>query len=84
MVEALGELPLFDFLRELGVAQFFRKLDPTVALGNFLLELLQRRGPRSLGKGVRYGVGLRYVKVDGPVVLMDLLYASTIRCAAAV
>lgn len=78
LVQAPGEFALLDLLQEVGVAEPLGELDAAVAarrrrrLGDASQQ--RRRGRlRSLGEGVRDRVGLRHVKVDRPIVLVELL-----------
>lgn len=91
LAEASRELSLLDLLREVAVAEPLGELDATVAPRFSWPE--QRRRPRSFRERVRDGIGLRYVKVNRPIVFMEMgLHEATVgriaavhaRCAVAV
>lgn len=74
LIETSGELSLLDFLRKVGVAEPLGELDAAVTARGFSRSQ-QRRGDgfRSFGEGIRDRVGLRHIKVNRPVVLVELL-----------
>lgn len=92
LAEAPRELALLDLLREVTVGQSLGELDATIATWWFARPH-QRRRPRPLGERIRYSIGLRYVKVNRPVVFMEIrLHEATVcrittvhaRCSVAV
>lgn len=83
LAEASRELALLDLLREVAVAEPLGKLDATVA-PRFAWPQ-QRRWPRSLGERVRDSIGLCYVKVNRPIVFMEMrLHEPAVRRIAVV
>ena len=83
LAEASRELALLNLLREVAVAEPLGKLDATVAPR--FARPQQRRRPRPFRERVRDSVGLRYVKVNRPVVFMEMrLYEPAVRRVVAV
>lgn len=85
LAQAPRELALLDLLREVRVAEPLGELDATVAAARRFARPEQRRRPGSPRERVRDSVGLRYVKVNRPVVLMEMmLHEPAVRRIAAV
>lgn len=83
LAEASRELALLNLLREVAVAEPLGKLDATVAPR--FARSQQRRRPRPFRERVRDSIGLCYVKVNRPVVFMEMrLHEPAVRRVVAV
>ena len=73
LAQAPRELALLDLLREVGVAELLGELDATVAPRRLFTGPEEGRRPGPPRERVRDSVGLGYVKVNRPVVLMKVM-----------
>lgn len=91
LAEAPRELALLDLLREVRVAEPLGEFDAAVAPRRFA-RAEQRRRLRPPGERIRDSVRLGYVKVNRPIVFMEVVLNETTvgvaavhaRCAVAV
>lgn len=71
LIETLGELPLFNLLREVYVGEFFGKFNATI--GPVIRSKKRRIRSRSFRERIRYRVRLSDIKINWSIILVKLL-----------